>query len=430
MITPEAIDRLKSQLLTSGLSQRDQPLFQVINQLIDAVRGSLNLATSALDSAGTGGGTSGIGPQGPMGTTSVPCLDGENGIDGDPGITGATGFPGSQGIQGFPGLPGFDGEQGEKGDDSFIPGPTGPRGIDGIIGINGIPGPPGMDAEEIDYPYVIPGPAGQSGQGVVLTSFIKNLGAGDKSGTFDITGLSGQSVGKTVNIYQTTDPIPSKGNARDEFEMDAIVLAGYVVDAATIRAYWFACNGSTVVGDYAFGYSVNVGSIGPQGPAGQSNLPGVDGLDAEGGIDGIGNAGNIKLPPDAFWLQIPYVAGDYTGSGGMTWTVDSGDILCNKYVIDGDWMTIEFAYGTTSVTAPLGTDLQIKIPGGYTSVNTAVGGTLRVSDNGSVGELGVCVVAAATTNLILRKNQLIAPGNWTASVNNTTVQGVMTFQVR
>lgn len=36
------IDRLKSQLLTSGLSLKDQPLFQIINQLIDSQRQVIN----------------------------------------------------------------------------------------------------------------------------------------------------------------------------------------------------------------------------------------------------------------------------------------------------------------------------------------------------------------------------------------------------
>jgi hypothetical protein len=135
------------------------------------------------------------------------------------------------------------------------------------------------------------------------------------------------------------------------------------------------------------------------------------------------------LSPARF-TQVAYNAGDFTGSAGMTWTVDVGDILTSKYIVLGDCMIYEFAFGTTSVTAPLGTDLQFKIPGGYTSVNTVVGGTLRVSDNGSVGELGVCVVAAGGTNILFRRSQLIAVPNWTASVNNTLLQGLMAFQVQ
>lgn len=86
--------------------------------------------------------------------------------------------------------------------------------------------------------------------------FTVDLGAGRRSGTFDIAA-AGFTVGKNVTIVQTAQPIASKGNARDEFEMDAIVVTGYVLDASTIRAFWFSANGSVVVGTYAFAYGVN-----------------------------------------------------------------------------------------------------------------------------------------------------------------------------
>lgn len=53
------LDRLKSQLLTSGLSQKDQPLFQIINQLIDVLRQStteiVNNVTTVASAATPGG---------------------------------------------------------------------------------------------------------------------------------------------------------------------------------------------------------------------------------------------------------------------------------------------------------------------------------------------------------------------------------------
>lgn len=56
------LDRLKSQLLTSGLSQKDQPLFQIINQLIDVLRQSTTEIVSSVTtvaSAATPGGVDG-----------------------------------------------------------------------------------------------------------------------------------------------------------------------------------------------------------------------------------------------------------------------------------------------------------------------------------------------------------------------------------
>lgn len=94
--------------------------------------------------------------------------------------------------------------------------------------------------------------AGGGSGGLALTDFIQNVGGGT-SGHFTIAG-AGFTAGKDVLIVQTAQPIPSKGNARDELEMDAIVLTGYVMDAATIQVYWRATG--IVVGDYAFAYAV------------------------------------------------------------------------------------------------------------------------------------------------------------------------------
>lgn len=91
--------------------------------------------------------------------------------------------------------------------------------------------------------------------GNAWTEFTKDLGAARRSGTFDITGLAGLTAGKPVQLFQSAAAIASKGNARDEPEMDLIKITGYVVDANTIRAYWESP--SVVVGTYAFAYLVS-----------------------------------------------------------------------------------------------------------------------------------------------------------------------------
>lgn len=97
--------------------------------------------------------------------------------------------------------------------------------------------------------------SGGAGGDPVYTEFIKDLGVAQRSGTFNITGLSGLTPGKFVHIAQSAAEIASKGNARDEPEMDLIKLTGYVFDATTIKAFWEAP--SIVVGDYAFAYLVS-----------------------------------------------------------------------------------------------------------------------------------------------------------------------------
>lgn len=87
-----------------------------------------------------------------------------------------------------------------------------------------------------------------------FTEFTQDLGVARSAGTFDITGLSGLTAGKPVQLFQTAAAIITKGNARDEPEMDQIAVTGYVVDATTVRCYWMAP--SVVVGTYAFAYTV------------------------------------------------------------------------------------------------------------------------------------------------------------------------------
>lgn len=93
------------------------------------------------------------------------------------------------------------------------------------------------------------------GGGSVYTEFTKDLGVARRSGTFNITGLSGLTADKVVSIVQTAAPIASKGNARDEPEMDLIRATGYVVNTTTIRAYWQAQG--VMVGSYNFAFQVS-----------------------------------------------------------------------------------------------------------------------------------------------------------------------------
>lgn len=111
-VTAEVIDRLKAQLLTSGLSQKNSSLYQVINQLIDALRQGLNEIETQVAAITPG-------PTVTSGTTIISGMPlssisddnqetdwnwGPQGLKGDTGATGATGSTGPTGP------PGMDGE--------------------------------------------------------------------------------------------------------------------------------------------------------------------------------------------------------------------------------------------------------------------------------------------------------------------------------
>lgn len=107
------LDRLKAQLLTSGLQQRNQPLFQVINQLIDAVRQGVDELNSAIITINnTGGGGSG---------STIISSGGLFARDGEEGPEGMQGPPGPQGLQGIAGPMGPPGTDCECCDDWSLP---------------------------------------------------------------------------------------------------------------------------------------------------------------------------------------------------------------------------------------------------------------------------------------------------------------------
>lgn len=99
------------------------------------------------------------------------------------------------------------------------------------------------------------GGAPGTGGGVTLTAHVQDLGAGRRSGTFTITGLVGLVAGKNVIVVHTPAAVSSKGDARDEFELDPVFATGYVTGATTIQVYWWSP--SVQVGNVAFAWAVS-----------------------------------------------------------------------------------------------------------------------------------------------------------------------------
>jgi hypothetical protein len=138
-ITPA---RLKAVLLNTGLQQKDNPLYQVLNSIIDNI---VDLDNRPI--GGSGSSTTTIVNQTLNIAQSLALgddvVDGEDGIPGNPGVAGAVGPPGPGTFNLFPntylgvtdGLDGMDGI-GIQG----LPGSTGPIGIQGTSGIDGVDG--------------------------------------------------------------------------------------------------------------------------------------------------------------------------------------------------------------------------------------------------------------------------------------------------
>lgn len=122
-----------------------------------------------------------------------------------------------------------------------------------------------------------------------------------------------------------------------------------------------------------------------------------------------------------------FAAGNYTANGAQTWTVASGDVMTDAYVQRGKQVTFWFNVVTSTVGGTPNTELRITLPGGFTATKTMIA-FARVIDNGT-GVASLCFVAAGTTFVTISASVAAAAPNWTASTDNTAVQGTITFEV-
>lgn len=129
---------------------------------------------------------------------------------------------------------------------------------------------------------------------------------------------------------------------------------------------------------------------------------------------------NLTFP----WNTVSFNAGNFTGSGSMTWTVDSGDQGTNAYSVVGSQVTWTFGFSTTTVGGTPSSELRVTLPGGFTATGTSTNGTLVYADNGTVGS-GLWVVSAGNTYAALYKD--IAAQNWSAATNATSIRAMIVF---
>jgi len=185
--TPEPgqpdFNRLKVTLLKSGLQQKDNPLYQVIDTLIDYVRKFQQNTSSQLEEN-----ISSINLQNFPIIQNIPGMDGNEGEQGEQGIPGTIGRDGVAGIAGGIGSigpPGIDGEDGIDGEMGPV-GPMGGSGPTGSVGPSGMTGPPGIDgidgADGTDGIDGLPGKDGEILLDETAAVFVSKIGLDANNG--------------------------------------------------------------------------------------------------------------------------------------------------------------------------------------------------------------------------------------------------------
>jgi hypothetical protein len=123
------------------------------------------------------------------------------------------------------------------------------------------------------------------------------------------------------------------------------------------------------------------------------------------------------------WVDAVFSAGNFTGSGSMTWTLTSPDQRLLAYTRIGKTIIVRFYIIASSVGGTPATFLQITIPDGLISADH--GRTLCwASDNGTPTTASVIVSPSGTTLSIGR----LDGANWSAATNTTEVAGEITFE--
>lgn len=127
------------------------------------------------------------------------------------------------------------------------------------------------------------------------------------------------------------------------------------------------------------------------------------------------------------WVSVSYNAANFVGGGGMTWTVEAGDVNTYAYVLIGKTMTVSFWISTSSVGGTPNPVLRIAIPAGKVAAR-AMRNTIEALDAGSAAA-GIASVVLGNTTIDLYKD-MGASTNWSLSTNTTYVVGQITFEVQ
>lgn len=154
-------------------------------------------------------------------------------------------------------------------------------------------------------------------------------------------------------------------------------------------------------------------------------IVGVNGR-LHGKYDGTTGRWRFSVIDPGAWITVAFSAGNFTATGGGSWTVASGDQTRYAYQVHGKTMRLSFSVLTSTVAGTV-TSLNIAIPGGYTAAAINSGG-YHLNDANTNYECGLWDMAASGTVVNLRRANA-AGSNLSAAVNTTAVNGVIEFEV-
>lgn len=75
---------------------------------------------------------------------------------------------------------------------------------------------------------------------------------------------------------------------------------------------------------------------------------------------------NLRGPegPAPSWIDVPFLASNYSGSGSMIWTVEAGDVIQHTYALSGKVLLLLLTLLGTTISGTISSFLNIKLPPG------------------------------------------------------------------
>jgi hypothetical protein len=138
----------------------------------------------------------------------------------------------------------------------------------------------------------------------------------------------------------------------------------------------------------------------------------------------INNLWRLTAHDQGGWITAPYSAANFSAVGGMTWTVEAGDVLLCRYRLSGRTIQFLFVIANTSVGGTVNNALYLTAPlwGGFTQAS-------NVFAMGQSSEGGGTIMNINGNGSTILQLYRFPSGNWTATTNTTLVQGQLFFDV-
>jgi hypothetical protein len=129
------------------------------------------------------------------------------------------------------------------------------------------------------------------------------------------------------------------------------------------------------------------------------------------------------------WITPTFAAGNYTGGGSQTWTVEAGDVTVQDYRLSGRTLYIRWYLVGTSVGGTPADTLRIGNAawGSFTPAAKEAIVLHTYSDAGSSWTIGQAIISGSATYVSLYKTGF--GGNWSAATNNTTTRATLIAEV-